>query len=158
MENPFPWKYWSQIESLNCTDQWCLSKPKWVGTFTYISRCWVPFHQNLSPSVKTISSLTSGRRTTKRSLLAHRFEEPSSDSCFGHMESDWASLPATKENISGGVCCKMLHDKYFTLLHSWITFFKEIDPASCAPPFSTLSSHKPRRKKLEMWGWANRTQ
>lgn len=97
--------------------------------------------------MKTISSLTSGRRTKKRSLPAHRFDEPSSDSCFGHTASDWASLPVTKQNISGGVCCKMLPHKYLALLHSWITFFKGSDPASHAPPFSTPSSDKPRRKK-----------
>lgn len=87
------------------------------------------------------------KKTKKRSLPDHRSDEPSSDSCFGHTASDWASFPATKENISGGVCCKMLHHEYLALLHLWITFFKRIDPASRAPLFSTPFSHKPRRNK-----------
>lgn len=61
----------------NCTDQWRLSAPKWTGPFAYISRRWVPFYQNLSPSARRsfLRWLQKKTNENKDKLTCSPFEE-----------------------------------------------------------------------------------
>lgn len=84
-ETPFLWNTEAQfsvhwIVFMHVHEQMAFSPPKQAKPFTFISWCWMPFHQNLSPSVRRSSPCWLQRQIRiRKSLPAHHGRAPAAD-------------------------------------------------------------------------------